>query len=177
MKQNNSMELLGHSFNNIYLKNDPPRPPRPQVRNLSQISEDVYGNSAFSRLGRIQDKERFLGCLGEEQKYCVLSSGRSICAMFYLFFSFHHLTSTLLKRDMPTSNKALRNASPACEERPPNESINRASGASGRDGRRLDEKQMDVQYADYTHVVHRSPQREDRGPIGNFFTTKKGNPQ
>ena len=36
MKQNNSTELLGYSFSNIYNKNDP-RPPRPQIHNEPQF--------------------------------------------------------------------------------------------------------------------------------------------
>ena len=47
MKQNNSTELLRHCFLNIYSKDGPSDPPRPQLRIFSWISQIFYRKSFF----------------------------------------------------------------------------------------------------------------------------------
>ena len=52
MQQNNSTELLGHSFIKIYSKNSPPGSPRPQIRIVYRFYQICCGNSVvFGLLG------------------------------------------------------------------------------------------------------------------------------
>ena len=60
MKQNNSTELLGHSFIAIYSKNDTPDPGRPQIQNFSIPLREHLKSSFKAPLGSPEGASRIL---------------------------------------------------------------------------------------------------------------------
>ena len=89
MEQNNSTELSGHPFNNIYIENDPPDPHRPQIRNFLDFPGLSIGNQFFSRSTfRLHKECWFLSVLGKTERplpicYTPYRSGIHVVALWF----------------------------------------------------------------------------------------------